>query len=208
MQTDSMNPDWEQLLYQYYKENGGYLVGNPYNASRYPECHLILDLEQRPIVLGTVITSASQYGCSLAATAQVQLNLNYPYHLTIQPMNLLKRGIDAVMKEDIHIQEKEFDRKYLIRSDNPDFTREVLPGSTLVRLLLTTKYFHVKVAPMANDPHLHTLTVTSTLVLRDELIGKAMDEAGLKLMIDICREACEALTRYPMQTPATVKGDE
>ena len=36
--------DIDRILYQYYKANGGCLMGNPYEG-QYPHCQLLLDMD-------------------------------------------------------------------------------------------------------------------------------------------------------------------
>lgn len=198
MHTDSMAPDWEQLLYQYHKEQGGYFVGNPLNDERYPQCSLILDLDKVPLVIGSMITSSSQYGAVCCASAQIQAKLQVPYRLDIRPMDLLRRGLDLVMKEDIEVHDKELDKKYLIRSDNPEYTKLILPGSSLTRLLLQTKEFKIKVCPMGEERELHTVQVLCTRPINESLFGKQMDMETIALLTDLCREAYNTVTQYPM----------
>lgn len=198
MYTDSITPDWEQLLYQYHKEQGGYFVGNPLNDERYPQCSLILDLDKTPLVIGTIVTSSSQYGVTCCASAQMQAKLQAPYHLDIRPMDLLRRGLDIVMKENIEVHDKQLDKKYLIRSDNPDFTKLILPGSSLTRLLLKTKEFRIKVCPMGEEKELHNLQVLCTRHMNDSLMGKQMDMETVALLVEICQEAYNTVTQYPM----------
>lgn len=198
MHSDSMALDLEQLLYQYCKEQGGYFVGNPLNDERYPQCSLILDMDKVPLVMGSIITSSSQYGVTCCASAQMQAKLQAPYSLDLRPMDLLRRGLELVMKEDIEVNDKALDKKYLIRSDNPEFTKLILPGSSLARLLLQTKEFKIKVCPMGDERELHNIQVLCTRHINDSLTGKLMDMETIALQAELCREAYNTITQYPM----------
>ena len=60
--------DIDRILYQYYKANGGCLMGNPYEG-QYPHCQLLLDMDTAPLSVAPVITSSSRYGYGLTCAA-------------------------------------------------------------------------------------------------------------------------------------------
>ena len=57
--------DIDRILYQYYKANGGCLMGTPYEG-QYPHCQLLLDMDTAPLSVAPVITSSSRYGYGLS----------------------------------------------------------------------------------------------------------------------------------------------
>ena len=84
--------DIDRILYQYYKANGGCLMGNPYEG-QYPHCQLLLDMDTAPLSVAPVITSSSRYGYGLTCAAYTQAELTYPYHLDLRPSTVLRKGV-------------------------------------------------------------------------------------------------------------------
>ena len=199
MYEDSYYADNEidRVIYQYYRENGGYFLGNPY-AGQYPHCQLILDMDSAPVSVLPVVTSQSNYGYGVTCAAMTQAELKYPYHLDIVPMTFFKKGMELIAKADIKVRYRDLDSKYLIKSDEPAFTKLILPGSRLADLLLQTKAFRIKVEPVAKERNLHAVQVFRNRTFGVEIQGKRIDFEELTAMVEICREAAAAVKSFAM----------
>lgn len=186
------------LLYSYWKKNGGCLVGDPENGN-YPSCEVLLDLDKVPIVVSSIVISSSQYGFGMHCAARMQVELRAPFHLEILPMNVLRKGIDLLAKEDICVREPQLDKKYLIKGDLPEFIKMFLPGSGAAALLEKTKLFSVRIDPIGNEKTLHTLQVACMRnVGTSGVFSQSPELADIGMMVDLCREMYEAVTRFPM----------
>ena len=69
---------------------------------------------------------------------------------------------------------RDLDSQYLIKSGNPAFTQLILPGSNLADLLLQTRAFRVRIEPVAEEKHLHTVQVLREKSLGSEIQGKTI----------------------------------
>lgn len=190
--------DIDHVLYQYSKNRGGCLMGDPENGS-YPSCELLLDLDKVPIVVGPIITSSGRYGYGMHCVARMQVELKQPLSLEILPMNVLRKGIDLLAREDICIREPELDEHYLIKGNMPDFIKMFLPGSGVSVLLGKTKCFSAKISPIGEEKTLHTIQVTYTKnVGSTGIFSTPPEEEDIEMMVSLCRELYEAVTRFPM----------
>ena len=189
--------DIDRILYQYYKANGGCLMGNPYEG-QYPHCQLLLDMDTAPLSVAPVITSSSRYGYGLTCAAYTQAELTYPYHLDLRPSTVLRKGADMITKQGIKVRYRDLDSQYLIKSGNPAFTQLILPGSNLADLLLQTRAFRVRIEPVAEEKHLHTVQIKKKKSLGSEIQGKTISLEELPLMIELCRAAAYAVKSYAM----------
>ncbi len=189
--------DIDRVIYQYYRENGGCFLGNPYTG-QYPHCQLILDMDRTPVSVLPVVTSQSNYGYGITCAAMTQAELKYPYHLEIIPMTFFKKGVGLIAKTGIKVRYRDLDLKYLIKSDEPAFTQLILPGSRLADLLLQTKAFRIKVEPVAKERSLHAVQVFRNRTWGVEIQGKTIDFEELSAMVEICREAAAAVKSFAM----------
>lgn len=201
----STENDFDRILYQYYKANGGCFMGNPYDG-KYPHCQLILDVDTAPLSVHSVIHSQSQYGYGLTCAAVTQAELTRPYHLEIIPSTIFRKGMELLAKQDIKVRYRDLDQRYLIKSDNPAFTKILLPGSNLADLLLQTKVFCIRVEPVAREKHLHAVQVIRERRLDVEVQGKTISKEELPIMIELCRAAAYAVKSYAM--PEETAGTE
>lgn len=190
--------DLDRLLYEYSKRHGGYLVGDP-ESGYYPHCCLLLDLGKVPILLGPQITSSGKSSYFMRCAARMQVELSYPFHMEIRPMNVLRKGIDLVARQDIKIGDQELDEKYLITGDHPDFIKMILSGSTASALFKNTKWFRVKVGPIGEEKNLHTIELTLRKDARgDNIIGEVQTLEDIERLVELSREMYEAVSRYPL----------
>lgn len=188
--------DW--LLYEYSKKHGGYLVGNP-EVGSYPHCCLLLDLDKVPILLGPQVTSSGKSSYYMRCIASMQVELAYPFHMEIRSMNVLRKGIDLMARQDIRIGDQELDEKYLITGDLPDFIKMILSGSTAAAILKNTKRFRVKIAPIGEEKKLHTIEVVLRKDARgDNVIGEVQELKDIEQLVELSREIFEAVSRYPL----------
>ncbi len=172
-------------------------MGNPYEG-QYPHCQLLLDMDTAPLSVAPVITSSSRYGYGLTCAAYTQAELTYPYHLDLRPSTVLRKGADMITKQGIKVRYRDLDSQYLIKSGNPAFTQLILPGSNLADLLLQTRAFRVRIEPVAEEKHLHTVQVLREKSLGSEIQGKTISLEELPLMIELCRAAAYAVKSYAM----------
>ena len=152
-----------------------------------------------PIVVSPIVTSIGRYGYSMHCTARMQVELKRPFHMEILPMNVLRKGIDLLAKQDICVREPELDEKYLIKGDLPDFIKMFLPGSGAAVLLGKARNIAVGIFPIGTEKTLHTIQVAcSKNVVSSGIFSAPPEEEDIGMMVTLCRELYEAVTRFPM----------
>lgn len=140
----------------------------------------------------------------LAAKVQTTFELNHRYHLCIRRLSfagLLCKKLFGVSGDNVKCGYRQCDCALRIDSDHEAFTKLVFLDKNLRKMLLKNKWLTIRVAPIGEDPHLHTLVVESDLSLDQ----KNMTPDGvLDTMIRAAFGTMRALTAnsFPEDVPA------
>lgn len=201
MEEHFYDNEMDLLLYQYSQKNGGYFIGDSEHGN-YPDCQLVLDQAEQPIVLSSIVTSRGQYGYGFRFVGRMQVELPYPLELSLLPMNLLRKGLKLVTEGTFNVKVPEFDKKYLIKSNSPDFIKMFLPGSGMAELLRSQKHIGVMISPIHKGDPIHTIKVFCNKGVWGESIYAGPIEAkDIECVAELCRETYQAVRRYPMPEP-------
>ena len=188
--------DWNEALYHYYKEKGGIFTGEI--QSRYQECRLFLEYGGEDVLLEPVIKSVGNGWINFRAHAVISGLLGKPFTMTIQPYGILKRAVEIVRKEDITTGDRELDKRYLIRSSEPDLVKTALNGSRLSQQLLTCKDMEISVKPVKPGERLHIIEAVTKEGLSKNLTETQFcpDDDSLSELVGLCCETWRTVKEY------------
>lgn len=191
------------LLYQYSQKNGGYFIGDSENGN-YPDCQLVLDQEKQPIVLSSIVTSRGRYGYGFQFVGRMQVELPYSLELSILPLNILRKGLKLVTEGELNVKVPEFDKKYLIKCNSPDFIKMFLPGSGMAELLSAQKHVGVMISPIHKRNPIHTIKVFCNKgIWGDSIYAGPIEAKDIECVAELCRETYNAVRRYSMPEPSS-----
>ena len=188
--------DWNETLYQYYKEVGGCFTGDV--GSNYQECRLTLEYEGRNITLEPVIRGVGNDSLNIRARAIMSVQMERPLTMTIQPYGIVKKAVELVMKEDIATGDPNLDKLYLIRGSEPDFIKLILNGSRLAELLVHRKDVDISVKPVHDNEPLHMVQAVSKGGVTESFVGMQWDITSEQFakLAELCYETWRAVTDY------------
>ena len=140
----------------------------------------------------------------LAAKVQTTFELNHRYSLCVRRLSfagLLCDKLFGISGDTVKCGNRQCDSALRIQSDHAAFTKIVFTDKDLRKTLLKHRWMTVRVAPVGEDAHLHTLVVESDLSLDQ----KNMTPDGvLDAMILATFRVMRALTAnsFPEDVPA------
>lgn len=190
--------DWNEALYHYYKKTGGIFTGEI--QSSYQECRLFLKYGEENVLLEPVIKGVGNGWITFRAHAVISGGLDKPFSLTIQPYGILKRAVELVRRQDIITGDKELDKRYLIRSSEPEFVKMSLNGSRLSQRLLASKEIEISVKPVKPGERLHMIEAVTKEVINENLVETQFcpSDDSLSELVELCRETWRTVSEYRM----------
>lgn len=172
---------WNDYLYLYSRKYGGQYLGGEEDDGL-----LVLPYKEQPLAVDLKVVSGGRGGSFSYVRARIPARLDRPYTLTVGSKKKLSAGVNAALKAvdrgldlipnapgltaDYGFPEVTKDR--LIRTDNRDFTRQVLMDLDFRNALLACPWDRVEVRP-GPEEGLHLITVTT-----DGAIGTLAGDGG------------------------------
>ncbi|MBE5961882.1 MAG: hypothetical protein E7256_10990 [Lachnospiraceae bacterium] len=193
--------EWNEGILKYAKEHKEctvYGVAFPDEDGR-EGLNLIVPNEYGTILMQQEVHDYGR-GISKQACAMMKIVLNQSYTLSVKNQNLVKKGWDMITKSYVHIQNEDFNRKFAVTTNHPEFTKLALSELEWMQYMLEHKNLTVFVSPVEEKGLDHTIKVYYNTKLFDDFFGTGEENKDMvEQMIEAAKRTHYMLSRYKIE---------
>ncbi|BBF42197.1 hypothetical protein lbkm_0879 [Lachnospiraceae bacterium KM106-2] len=188
--------DWNQSLLDYAKTHSeAEIYGSVYQYGIGEMVSMIVPTELGNILFQEEMRNVGRYD-TWKPCAMFRIRLNTSYDLAVKNQNLLKKGFDLIAREYIHLEQRDFDKKYAVRSNHPEYTKIALSDLEWVDFMVRQKNLKIRICPVEEKGLDHAIKV----YYHGNLIGESPSEGReIETMIECCKLTYQALERYRIE---------